>query len=137
MHMGKQELNSLITAAKLAAIVAKPIKSGVTVGCVIQVGDGGPVKKRIAGANVEYHGHFATHAEVVALTKLISNGLRVEDIEAICVWFSPKIQFPCGSCLQALASHLSAEIMIIAASEAGHDIKTLGELLPFAYTSRD
>lgn len=127
-----QTLNSLIKAAELASILASPLKSNIPVGAVYVINQGG-FKKHVASGNVEFFGAPTVHAEIAGLCKLLSLGFKPNDVECLCLWFTPKIQPPCGCCLQALASYFPNDFKIISASKSGQQINTLGELLPFAY----
>jgi cytidine deaminase len=126
------KIENMIREARVASLQASSIVSGIQVGCCITTKDGG----FYIGSNTEYHGHFATHAEVFTLISMLRDGHKGEDVEAVCVWFEPKIQHACGSCLQALSSYLPETVTMVAASKDGHDTKTLGELLPYAYRKR-
>jgi cytidine deaminase len=130
--MDKQELDSLIKAAELATANASPIKSKIKVGCIYQINQGG-IKRRIASGNVEFYGAPAIHAEVAGLCKLLSLGYRIHDVELMCLYFEPKLQPPCGACLQALSSYFPDNFKIISCSKGEHRIDELKDLLPFMY----
>lgn len=136
MTIGKTTIKTLIKHAKLQSKSAVPICSGIHVGCSLLLNSHYECDCIVSASNIEYHGHFATHAEIAALSKAVSCWYSLKDVEVVCVWFEPKIQFPCGSCLQALSCHLSLDTIVIAASHGGYETKSLAELLPCAYISR-
>lgn len=126
-------VQSLIKAAELASITASPIKSNIKVGAVYRVNQGGKNIRHIASGNVEFYGAPAIHAEVAGLCKLLSMGYRIHDVECLCLWFEPKMQPPCGCCLQAIASYFKDNFKIISCSKEGHRIDELKDLLPSMY----
>lgn len=130
--MNKAELTTLIKGAELATINSSPIKSGIRAGVIYRINQGGIIK-HIASGNVEFYGAPAVHAEVAGLCKLLSMGFSPKDVECLCLWFEPKIQPPCGCCLQALASYFPDNFQIISCSRDGHRIDTLSDLLPARY----
>ena len=136
--MTEQEKESLITAAKLAANNARPIKSQFHVGCAIRVEarEQGVASHIIVAGNIEYNGHPATHAEVAALAKMFAGGFRAHDVTAVAVWCQSGPHLPCACCQQALCSHLSDDVLILAASPEGQKEATLGELTVHAYKGR-
>ena len=130
--------DSLITAAKLAAANAMPIKSNFHVGAAIRVEarEQGVASHIVVAGNIEYNGHPATHAEVAALAKLFAGGFRAHDVKAIAVWCDSGPHLPCACCQQALCSHFSDDVVILAASPEGQKEATLGELTVHAYKGR-
>lgn len=137
MSFNNDTIKILIKQAKIQSESALPICSGIHVGCSLLMKCGYGEQCIVSASNIEYHGHFATHAEIAAISKAVACWHNLKDVEAVCVWFEPKIQFPCGSCLQALSCHLSSDTVVIAASHDGYEIRTLAELLPCAYISRN
>ena len=135
--MEQREKDSLIQAAKLAAINSKAFKSKFEVGCAIRVEYGTMHDYRIVkGANLEFNGHPALHAEVAALSNLFLNDCRPHDVVALCVYCPTGTHWPCYCCLQALVSHLPGTVLIIAASPEGVQEETLENLTQYAYKGR-
>lgn len=134
--MNKVELGALLKAAELASLLASPIKSGIRVGAVYRINNGG-IYKHVASGNVEFSGAPTVHGEVAGLCKLLSLGFRPEDVECLCLYFKPKLQPPCGCCLQALASYFPNDFQIISCSKEEHRIDTLQDLLPFMYRRKN
>ena len=131
--MDERVLQSLIKGAELSSNLASPIKSGIKVGCIYRINQGGPNIRHISSGNVEFYGAPAVHAEVAGLCKLFSLGYQIHDVECMCLWFGPKIQPPCGCCLQSLASYFDDNFKIISCSKDGHRIDELKDLLPSMY----
>lgn len=137
--MTEIEKESLITAAKLAANNAKPIKSKIAVGCVLRVepGERGISARNVSGCNIEMHGADNIHAEMCALSHAIAYGYGLHDVTALGLWFPLYAQAPCGACLQGLATYFKDSLELICAGPDKVIETTLGEALPFAYRCRD
>jgi len=129
---------SLISAAKLASDNAKAIKSGIKVGCALQVeqGERGDILV-VQGCNIESHGADNVHAEVNAVCSAVSQGIQLHDITKLYLWFPLEAQPPCGCCLQFLASHFKDDFELVCAGPDRTIRTTLGEALPFAYRRKD
>ena len=136
--MNQLDKENLIKAAQIASGNSRAYKSNFYVGSAIRLEEGekGIATHIVTGANVEYNGHPSTHAEVTALTKLISSNIKEHNVVALAVWCPTGPWFPCYCCLQALSSHLSDDVLIIAASPEGSKELTLGELTPNIYKGR-
>lgn len=89
-----------------------------------------------SGANIEVASYGATMcAERSAISSAISDGAR--RILAVAVsGNTPDPLTPCGICRQTLAEFAGADIPVLCCGEDGKPVMhTLGELLPFAFSS--
>lgn len=135
--MTEMDKAGLIKAAQLAAINSKADKSGIKVGCVLQIeaAEKGNIAV-VQGTNIETHGADTVHAEVCAVSSAISKGVQIHDIKSLVLWFPKYAQPPCGCCLQFLCNFFDDKFPLICAGPDRVIETTLGECLPFAYRSK-
>lgn len=89
--------------------------------------------KIYVGVNVENFVYKSTCAEVSALSAAISNGEREFEAIAVAGGDGNSFVLPCGLCRQILFE-FNPEFKIISVKNDGsQDIKTIKELLPFAF----
>lgn len=134
--MNQLDKDNLIKAAQIASGNSRAFKSNFYVGAALRVEEAekGRATKIVTGANIEFEGSPAIHAEIAALTKLICSGIREHDVTAMAIWTQTGPHSSCGACRQALLSHLSEDVEVIFAGGNGTVETTLGELLPNVYT---
>lgn len=127
--MQEKQLLELLEHAKDAAQHAYAPYSGFKVGAALLGKDG----KLYQGCNVENASYSLTIcAERTALFKAISAGER--NFEAIAIWVESDQLFPpCGACRQALYE-FAPDMQVIWGNANGHQICTLQDLLPGAFT---
>ena len=132
-----KEINfgKLMEAAAKAREFSYSPYSGYCVGAALLAEDG----RIFTGCNVENAGFSPTNcAERTAVFKAVSEGERKftaiavvgglgEHLDATCS--------PCGVCRQVLAEFCSADMPVILGTPEAWRVMTLGELLPFAFTS--
>ncbi len=91
------------------------------------------------GCNVENAGYSATNcAERTAIFKAVSEGER--EFEAIAIvggrtGETAPFTAPCGVCRQVIAEFCPADFKILLGTPENFKAYTLGELLPFSFTS--
>lgn len=90
------------------------------------------------GCNIENAAYSPSNcAERTAVFKAVSEGEREFEALAI-VSTGEQPAMPCGVCRQVLVEFCDPDMPIICANRGGkYQIKTLGELLPFAFTKED
>ncbi|MBC2397380.1 cytidine deaminase [Clostridium tetanomorphum] len=94
--------------------------------------------KIYTGCNIENASYGATNcAERTAIFKAISEGEK--DIKAIAIVGSEEeLTYPCGICRQVISEFAMDDIkIIIGKNENEYVVKTLGEILPGAFTKKD
>jgi len=130
--MNKPELLRLAREARERAYCPY---SGVSVGAALLGASG----KIYLGANIENAAHSpGLCAERVAFAKAVSEGER--EFSAIAVSggrrgdASRDVFPPCGVCRQVMAEFCKEDFDIILGDEENPTVKTLGELLPLAFT---
>ena len=133
----KELYGTLMAAAVAAREFSYSPYSGYRVGAALLGADG----RIYTGCNVENAGYTPTNcAERTAVFKAISEGMRAftaiavvggsgDTLDAACT--------PCGVCRQVLAEFCSPDMPIILGTPEEMRILTLGELLPFAFTSKN
>ena len=133
----KELYGTLMAAAVAAREYSYSPYSGYRVGAALLGTDG----RIYTGCNVENAGYTPTNcAERTAVFKAISEGMRTftaiavvggsgDTLDAACT--------PCGVCRQVLAEFCSPDMPIILGTPEEMRILTLGELLPFAFTSKN
>ena len=93
------------------------------------------------GCNVENAGYSATNcAERTAIFKAVSEGER--EFEAIAIvggrtGETAPFTAPCGVCRQVIAEFCPADFKILLGTPENFKAYTLGELLPFSFTSEN
>ena len=124
------DIQTIITQAQKALHNAYNPYSRFGVGAALLCADG----TIITGCNVENASYGATMcAERVTFFKAISEGKRAFVAIAI-VGSDGNFAYPCGMCRQVM-SEFGLELQVIVASNTEYKIHTLGELLPYAFTS--
>ena len=133
----KELYGTLMAAAVAAREFSYSPYSGYRVGAALLGADG----RIYTGCNVENAGYTPTNcAERTAVFKAISEGMRAftaiavvggsgDTLDAACT--------PCGVCRQVLAEFCSPDMPVILGTPEEMRILTLGELLPFAFTSKN
>ena len=94
--------------------------------------------KIYSGCNIENASFGATNcAERTAIFKAVSDGLK--EIKAIVVIGAESTHtYPCGICRQVIAEFSNEQTsVILAKNENDYIVKTLEEILPGAFTSKD
>lgn len=126
---------SLMEAASAARQYAYSPYSGYRVGAAL-LGKSGKI---YTGCNVENAGYTPTNcAERTAIFKAISEGEREFSAIAVAGGAGDSIDpacTPCGVCRQVLAEFCTPTIPVILGAPDRLRVLTLGELLPFAFTS--
>ena len=126
---------SLIEAAAAARQYAYSPYSGYRVGAAL-LGKSGKV---YTGCNVENAGYSPTNcAERTAVFKAISEGEQEFSAIAVVGGAGDSIDpacTPCGVCRQVLAEFCDPAMPVILGTPDRLRVLTLGELLPFAFTS--
>ena len=126
---------SLMEAATAARQYAYSPYSGYRVGAAL-LGKNGKI---YTGCNVENAGYTPTNcAERTAIFKAISEGEREFSAIAVAGGTGDSIDpacTPCGVCRQVLAEFCDAATPVILGTPDRLRVLTLGELLPFAFTS--
>ena len=129
--------HTLMEAAARAREFSYSPYSGYCVGAALMTPDG----RIFTGCNVENAGFSATNcAERTAIFKAISEGAR--DFTAIAVVGGKRGEVspfcaPCGVCRQVLVEFCSPEMPVILGTPADFQVFTLGELVPFSFTSAE
>jgi len=86
------------------------------------------------GCNIEFDNYSNTiHAEEAAISALISNS---PDEKPVCIAIfteSSELDFPCGMCRQSLYEFGGKEMLVISSNKDKYEIKTMNELLPYAF----
>ncbi len=134
----KTELRrSLMEAAVAAREYSYSPYSGYRVGAAL-LGKSGKI---YTGCNVENAGYTPTNcAERTAVFKAVSEGEREFAAIAVVGGAGDTIDpacTPCGVCRQVLAEFCSADMPVILGTPDNLRVLTLGELLPFAFTSKN
>ena len=90
------------------------------------------------GCNIENAAYGPTNcAERTAMFKAVYEGERKFDALAV-IWDGDTYSVPCGVCRQVLAEFCDGDMPVICANNRGeYQIKTLEELLPYAFTKED
>ena len=127
---------TLVEAAKTAMKKSYAPYSGFNVGAALLGEDG----KVYTGCNVENASYTPTVcAERTALFKAVSEGCRAFEGIAICGGKGGKLVGafpPCGVCRQALSEFCKPSMpVLIITGEDSFERTTLGDLLPFSFTS--
>ena len=126
---------SLMEAAVSARQYAYSPYSGYRVGAAL-LGKSGKV---YTGCNVENAGYSPTNcAERTAIFKAISEGEREFSAIAVTGGAGDSVDptwTPCGVCRQVLAEFCDPAMPVILGTPDHLRVLTLGELLPFAFTS--
>ena len=126
---------SLMEAAASARQYAYSPYSGYRVGAAL-LGKSGKV---YTGCNVENAGYSPTNcAERTAVFKAVSEGEREFSAIAVVGGAGDSIDpacTPCGVCRQVLAEFCDPTMPVILGTADHLRVLTLGELLPFAFTS--
>ena len=126
---------SLMEAASAARQYAYSPYSGYRVGAAL-LGKNGKI---YTGCNVENAGYTPTNcAERTAVFKAISEGEREFSAIAVAGGAGDSIDSactPCGVCRQVLAEFCDPAMPVILGTPDCLRVLTLGELLPFAFTS--
>jgi cytidine deaminase len=127
------ERETLIAAARAAAIGAYAPYSHFTVGCALRFDDG----EVVTGANVENASYgLSLCAETVAVSKAMAEGRRGGLVEVAVVGSGPLPTTPCGRCRQVLnelAALGGTDPLVIASGTDGTVEHRLSELLPEAF----
>lgn len=94
--------------------------------------------KIYSGCNIENASYGATNcAERTAIFKAVSEGLRKLKVIAL-VGDIRTYTYPCGICRQVIAEFADVDTKIILIkNEEDYIVKTLEEILPEAFTSKD
>ena len=128
---------SLMEAASSARQYAYSPYSGYRVGAAL-LGKSGRI---YTGCNVENAGYSPTNcAERTAIFKAISEGEREFSAIAVAGGAGDSIDpacTPCGVCRQVLAEFCDPTMPVILGTPDHMQVLTLGELLPFAFTSKN
>lgn len=129
------KIEDLISMAAEARRNAYVPYSKFRVGAALLMEDGSVY----TGCNVENASYGATNcAERTAIFKAVSEGHR--KIRAICIMGSKEgsYAFPCGICRQVISEFSDDDTKIIVAQdEDNYLVRTVGELLPEAFTTKD
>jgi cytidine deaminase len=129
------KIEDLISMAAEARRNAYVPYSKFRVGAALLMEDGSVY----TGCNVENASYGATNcAERTAIFKAVSEGHR--KIRAICIMGSKEgsYAFPCGICRQVISEFSDDDTKIIVAQdEENYLVRTVGELLPEAFTTKD
>jgi len=121
-------LEELITLAREAREQAYAPYSRFAVGAALRTVSG----HVYTGCNVENASYgLSICAERVAVSKAVSEGDR--NFETLAV-VSETMASPCGACRQVLAEFGLDTRVVIADLEHGREIRTVGDLLPAAFT---
>jgi len=123
---GKQNLRSLVEAAKTARLRAYSPYSGVKIGAAVLTTDG----RIFAGANVENASYgLACCAERTAIFNAVSEGKR--DLAAIAiVGESEDFTKPCGACRQVMVEFNPKMKVLRRGLDGFSEDATAGSLLP-------
>jgi cytidine deaminase len=123
--------SSLLEAAARARGGAYAPYSNFTVGAALQADDG----RVFVGANIENASYgLSMCAERVAFFTAVTAGVRAFEALAV-VGPEGTETTPCGACRQVLVE-FGAGLNVITASAAGPVMRTIGELLPDAFSPR-
>ena len=128
---------TLMEAAARAREFSYSPYSHYCVGAAILTEDG----RIFTGCNVENAGYSATNcAERTAVFKAVSEGaVRFSAIAVVGGRRGAVSPFcaPCGVCRQVLAEFCSDELAVVLGTPEHLAVHTLGELLPFSFTSAE
>ena len=128
---------TLMEAAARAREFSYSPYSHYCVGAAILTEDG----RIFTGCNVENAGYSATNcAERTAVFKAVSEGaVRFRAIAVVGGRRGEVSPFcaPCGVCRQVLAEFCSDELAVVLGTPEHLAVHTLGELLPFSFTSAE
>ena len=128
---------SLMEAASAARQYAYSPYSGYRVGAAL-LGKSGKI---YTGCNVENAGYSPTNcAERTAVFKAVSEGEREFSAIAVTGGAGDSVDpacTPCGVCRQVLAEFCDPAMPVILGTPDHLRVLTLGELLPFAFTSHN
>lgn len=121
----------LIEQARKAMDYAYAPYSGFRVGAALLCEDG----RVFTGCNIENAAYGPSNcAERTAMFKAVSEGERRFAALAV-ISDSETVTAPCGVCRQVMAEFCGPEFRILMCSRAGkYEERTLGELLPLAFT---
>ena len=128
---------TLMEAAARAREFSYSPYSGYCVGAALLTADG----RIFTGCNVENAGFSATNcAERTAIFKAVSEGAR--SFAAIAVVGGKRGEVspfcaPCGVCRQVLVEFCSPDLPVILGTPEDIRVFTLGELVPFSFTSAE
>ncbi len=125
----------LIRLASIARKNSYSPYSSFQVGACVELVDG----NYIQGCNVENAAYGSTIcAERNALFSTITKGYRKDDIKAIAIIASgAQVVVPCGACLQVFVELLNKDTPVILANDNTYIVKTVAELLPYAFTGEN
>lgn len=130
----KETYKELLTMAESARERSYCPYSGVSVGAALLTRSG----KIYTGANIENAAYGPTVcAERVAIFTAVHDGER--DFQAIAIAGGRRGEastdefVPCGVCRQVMAEFAGADLAIITGKDGTAQLKTLGEMLPFAF----
>ena len=133
----KELYSALMAAAVAAREYSYSPYSGYRVGAALLGKDG----RVYTGCNVENAGYTPTNcAERTAVFKAISAGMREFSAIAVAGGSGDTLDAactPCGVCRQVLAEFCSPDMPVILGTPEKLRILTLGDLLPFAFTSQN
>ena len=128
---------SLMESAAAAREFSYSPYSGYRVGAAL-LGKSGKI---YTGCNVENAGYTPTNcAERTAVFKAVSEGEREFTAIAVVGGMGDNIDpacTPCGVCRQVLAEFCEPDMPVILGTPENLRVLTLGELLPFAFTSKN
>ncbi|MDO5110700.1 MAG: cytidine deaminase [Clostridia bacterium] len=128
------EIKNMLRMAKDAKQRAYAPYSHFCVGACLKAASGAYYQ----GCNIENAAYSPTNcAERTAIFRAVYEGER--EFEALAIaWDGEDYAAPCGVCRQVLAEFCEANLPIICANKEGdYIIRTLGELLPAAFTKKD
>ncbi|MFC5405110.1 cytidine deaminase [Cohnella soli] len=131
-----QSVDHLLDMAKTARERAYVPYSGFKVGAVVIDGDG----NFHHGCNVENAAYGPTNcAERTALFRAIADGRQAGEFKAIAVIGDTDGPIsPCGVCRQVMVELCAPDMPVILGNLNGsHQVTTVAELLPGAFSSRD
>lgn len=125
--------NELAAQARQAAQFAHAPYSKFSVGAVAVAADG----SRFVGANVENAAYpSSTCAEVTAIVKAASEGVRRIDVVAVACVAAPSVDdaYPCGNCRQVMNEFGVTTVIVTAADGTEVRQHPLADLLPHSFT---
>lgn len=126
------DYTNLIEVAKKAAGNSYSPYSHFAVGAAVLLDDG----KTIMGTNVENSAFGSTIcAERSAMVGAISAGYKRSEIKALAIYHDgDEIIRPCGTCIQVMVELLGKDGVVIMASNKDHDVRSVIELIPYAFS---
>ncbi len=134
MEIHEYEARRMVRMAEEAKTKAYVPYSNFHVGACLKADSGA----YYLGCNIENAAYGPTNcAERTATFKAVYEGER--KFEALAVaWDGDDYASPCGVCRQVLAEFCSPDMPVICANNKGeYAIRTLAELLPFAFGKKD